>query len=338
METNDNSFFQKFIKFVCRILYWLIPVCILAVIFKTIEFDRLFQILKQVDIKLMSTGVAIFPCVVFLGAFRWRILLEISMENSNGLRFALKHYWIGLAIGKFFPAAITWDIYRIIIAGKILKNYAIQTMVILVEKISALICALFLLAMVYPFVKKDIVLNEWIMQIKNMIPDTTSVNIPVALFIIFTGLFFTVIFILFLLRFLKQIEIKNEKKFLTRLFTIDLISKLIFLSILIHIATAFSNYLFFSSLEIHIPVKIHFFLIPILTILVLMPVTFAGLGIREGSFIILYGMFEIPMETALLVSFMNLFANLVNSAIGGALAFFLKAGNFNNDLKSQQRD
>ena len=52
-----------------------------------------------------------------------------------------------------------------------------------------------------------------------------------------------------------------------------------------------------------------------------LPISFAGFGVREGAYILLLGMFGVPPESGLVVSFFALSAMLVNYAIGGILIY-----------------
>ena len=55
------------------------------------------------------------------------------------------------------------------------------------------------------------------------------------------------------------------------------------------------------------------------TCVFLLPISFGSLGIREGAYVLFYGAFAVPMETALLVSFFNLLGMLLNNLVGGII-------------------
>ena len=61
-------------------------------------------------------------------------------------------------------------------------------------------------------------------------------------------------------------------------------------------------------------------MLPVLYFIFLLPISFGSLGIREGAYILLYGLFGVPAETALVVSFFNLLGVLLNNLIGALLA------------------
>ena len=94
---------------------------------------------------------------------------------------------------------------------------------------------------------------------------------------------------------------------------------MLFLSLSIHIITAFINQILFCSLGYDLPIIVNIFLTPIFFFIYLLPISFGSLGIREGANIVLYGLFGVPAEIALLISFYNLSGILLNNAIGGIL-------------------
>ncbi len=66
------------------------------------------------------------------------------------------------------------------------------------------------------------------------------------------------------------------------------------------------------------------FITPALYFIFTLPISLGSLGIREGTYIILYGLFGVPPEVALLISFFNLSGILLNNLIGGIVLLITK--------------
>jgi uncharacterized membrane protein YbhN (UPF0104 family) len=94
------------------------------------------------------------------------------------------------------------------------------------------------------------------------------------------------------------------------------------LSFGIQFVAAVGSQIFFLAAGYEIPFIVNLFVTPILSFIFLLPISFGSLGIREAAFIIIYGLFGVPAETALLVSFFALSGLLLNNVIGGLLIFF----------------
>jgi uncharacterized membrane protein YbhN (UPF0104 family) len=99
----------------------------------------------------------------------------------------------------------------------------------------------------------------------------------------------------------------------------DIVLRVTIFSFLIQLAAAVGNQIFFIAVNHDVPFLVNLFVVPILTFIFLLPISFGSLGIREGAYILLYGAFGVPMETALLVSFFNLLGMLLNNLVGGIM-------------------
>jgi uncharacterized membrane protein YbhN (UPF0104 family) len=64
---------------------------------------------------------------------------------------------------------------------------------------------------------------------------------------------------------------------------------------------------------------VNLFITPLLFLLYALPISFGGLGIREGAFILAYSAFGVPTETALIISVTGLMGNLLSYGIGAGL-------------------
>jgi uncharacterized membrane protein YbhN (UPF0104 family) len=96
------------------------------------------------------------------------------------------------------------------------------------------------------------------------------------------------------------------------------------LSLTIYIISAIQSQLFFQGLGYAIPFSLNLFITPLLFIMFTLPVSFGGIGIREGAFVVLYGAFGVPTEIALVVSFCSLLSSLISYALGASLFLFNK--------------
>lgn len=310
-----------FLDILIKTLSLVFPLVILIYIILNLEVAVLQKILQTADLRLFLLGLVVSPVVIAIGAFRWYIGLNHFIDKNIPYNFASIYYWIGLAIGKFLPGSITWDIYRATIAGKKFGKYKLQIYTIILEKISALISAVVVIIILIPLINNTISMHDLTEQLLSGLSPLGIKEYDLSFIIplILTGLLLTgVIGWWGINKFKKNAALGFEDLF-KPLKELGLIGPLIISSIGIYLVMAVMNHLFFFSLHTPLPFGIHLFLMPILAILLLLPISFGGLGIREGVFILFYGFFEVPMETALLASLMNLVATSLNAGIGGLI-------------------
>jgi uncharacterized protein (TIRG00374 family) len=279
-------------------------------------------------------GVGLSPVLILIGALRWRFLLGQYHRRPARLGWVLKHYWIGLAVGVFAPGQIGWDVYRVVASGRRFGHYGANVAVILVEKFMALITCLSLALALYP-----------VLPIERS-PEVEGV-LRVAVLLFFASLILVAI-MAFALRnrvlteWVDRIEVRLGRvidRFAARfqagrqessarvplrllmepLVTPGKVLPVLLLSFAIQLVAATRAQVFLRALGYSLPFLANLWIAPVLFFVFILPISFGSLGIREAAFILLYGLFGVPPEIALLVSFFNLTGLLLNNLIGGGV-------------------
>ena len=341
---KESTKWKKRMNFIRRGLYLAIPVIILYLIFQKIDIAEFKLNISKTNPLLVAFGVGYYPLVILIGALRWQLLMIQYNKKKAKLSYILKHYWIGLALGFFTPASLGWDGYRIVVSGRYFGQYTLNIAVIFVEKLMALVTCMSMIILLYPIV-----------------PITPSPVIKQTLIMAYILFFASMILLAFINLVLKnrmlsglleRLEVHflsmltkirsrlgQEKKIReTRLPFRSIIEPLtspkklvpiLIISFGIQLVAAIGNQIFFRALSYDLPFIVNLFISPILFFVFLLPISFGGLGIREGAYILLYGLFGVPAEIALLVSFFNLSGVLLNNLIGGILMLIsnVKGGN-----------
>lgn len=327
-------------KFTLKLLRWVLPIVVLYFVIKEVNLVQLKQSFEKTNPNLFFLGLSLAPLLIVIGTLRWHSLLSLSNKFKIPLSFTFQHYWTGLALGFFVPASLGWDAYRVFISGSRFGNYTINIAIIVVEKIAALVTCMSIIVIIYPLT--TIVVHsriERIFHFANILLITTLLLI-VVIFILFQNHFFSKMINkieTYLAKTLEKIAARLKIKNMVKITPISMqriiqsfvnlrIILVIFLSFSIQFVSAVKSQIFFSALGYDLPFVVNLLLAPTLYFIFLLPISFGSIGIREGLYIVLYGLFGVPAEIALLVSFFNLFGMLLNNAIGGVI--MLLAGNY----------
>ena len=91
------------------------------------------------------------------------------------------------------------------------------------------------------------------------------------------------------------------------------------LMIVIQLITSYGGWLLLLALGVDLPLIVHVFIWALMNFFFLVPASIAGFGVREASFIILFGMFGVSREVSLAASFLALACTLVVIAPGGGI-------------------
>lgn len=306
--------------------YWLLPALILFLIFSALDVAELKSILTRVNPWIVLAGGGFFPLAVFVGFFRWKTALQHFLRRRVDSGFICKHYWIGLALGWFLPTTVTWDVYRVVVVGKKYGNYSGLTAAVILEKIVSLIVGIFFIVALYPFIVRQMNPNYFLTE---SVQEIVSIARDMPVF--YYGLIICIILsligaALYLIKVLLERIKKNRINELLQAMTNPrLLTLFVLYSMGSYLCIALANYLFFSALQTPLPLAIHFVLRPVFLIILLLPLSFGGIGVREGAYILVYGFFGVSMEIALVAAFMNYFANLLNAGIGGIVMLLTKS-------------
>lgn len=302
-----------------RGVYWGLPVVILFLIFRRIDIGQLKSATARSSLWLVAAGLVYYPLVIGVGALRWQTLLACFVRRRVELGFALKHYWIGLALGMFGPASIGWDLYRIAVVGRRFHAYQAGTAAVITEKLLALFTTALLVAGLYPWmVFQDPARGRMIFLsacgllglagagLLLLLPAGRGLDRLAALYL--KGKW----------RGTPPPAPSGSPDNLPRT-KVRPLAVAFLLSLLNLLMAAIGNQIFFRAVHCPLPFAANLFVLPVLYFIFLLPISFGSLGIREGAYILLYGLFGVPAEIALLVSFFNLLGVLLNNLIGALL-------------------
>jgi len=99
----------------------------------------------------------------------------------------------------------------------------------------------------------------------------------------------------------------------------------------------FMIYLIFRSFDIEISFFSHLGLVPVIQIIAMVPLTIAGLGVREGVFIYFYNLLSVEGDISFSVSILNfLMLAGISALIGGTIVLFSKLFTRESFFKRQE--
>ncbi|SEP30569.1 Lysylphosphatidylglycerol synthase TM region [Halogranum amylolyticum] len=84
-------------------------------------------------------------------------------------------------------------------------------------------------------------------------------------------------------------------------------------------ATVLSTWALVVALDLTVPVAYLWATVPLVAVLVALPISVQGLGVREGAYVFLLGYVGVPPEAALAISVTNFGLSLVVAAVGATL-------------------
>jgi len=316
-------------------LRWLvraIPLAIFAVILVRVDIGQVLATFRSARLEWLIAGLAYRPMAIFMGGLRWQVLARALARTRLTTAFALRHTFIGLTSGAVLPGSLGWDFYRVALAGSRGGHFARNALVIVVEKLLGLIVSALLIVLLFPLVAGDIS-----SPVLSQIFQWSAIVLAAAVVVATLALGLRPAWLETLLAaaehradllgndVAQRVGARPDLESavgIERETDASLPGPLIgafLLTIIPQLLTAASHYAFFASSAAASPVGFEICLsVPPIAILVLvLPVSFGGLGVREATLILVYGLFGVPAEQALYVAFCSLLSLLLCYAIGG---------------------
>lgn len=284
-----------------------------------INISEAVLVLKQIDLKLYCLALFLGFNSTIIASYRCKYVCKKKIDVAIPLSKCYQYYFYSNFYSNFLPTAIGGDIFRIYHLNQHIKNISNSSSVVLFERISG-----FFSLLVISLIASVILFFNYNQQ----------------------GLFFQILLIAFVFIFClflvlnKQFE-SNIINFMSKLgfpFILDYVQKVndnirrfikdtrVAKNILIQSASyqLFSIvvvYIYGSSLEINVPMIFYFVMMPITYFVTMLPISFAGIGLREVTIVSLFSLAGVQSHIAITLSFLIYMEILLKGIAGGIFLF-----------------
>ena len=301
-------------KFFLVLLKVIVSLGLITFLINQVDFKRIVNILKNVDITMIIYAMILLTIQVFIATIRWQFVLKcqkIMLDYKNTLQIL----WSGLFFNQAMPSSVGGDVIR----GYYLKKQGITlgraTLGVLMDRLFGMVGLVVVVVVSLPLLFE-------------------LINDPVArsgvLFIAF-GVSLALLFIFFTdklpgnfshLRVIRGFYSLSQDG---RRCIAEHYNGLIILaiSILIHLISVISVMIMAVGLGINVEWSGFLLIIPLVTLMMVIPISIAGWGVREGAMVVGFGYLGVASEAALALSILYGLLMLV-VAIPGGIVWMLK--------------
>ncbi len=300
---------------VATILRLGISVALLTFIVNSVGVDKLVTNLSNVrpSFLLIATTLAVFN--VALSAYKWKLLLLIKQIDLS-FRVLFVYYYIGQFFNAFLPTMVGGDGVR---AYYLQQNHgagpdAVSS--VFVERLTGLLTVLAIGGTATLFVSNRIPTVVVVAILLVCIPGAT----------VLVALLFTDFGRDMFERTLFRVELFDVGDRLASVYDAvyeyrtarHMLVPVIGLSLLFRLVLIFNNYVVAVGLGMELPLVYFLVFIPLVEVLLFLPVSIQGFGVREMSYVYLFGSVGAATGTALTLALvMQLILGVLNNLIGG---------------------
>lgn len=312
------------------ILFFLVKVAIsgglLWLLFTRVEFARLWALARTASLPWLAGALTLYLAMVLVSAWRWGLLLR-----AQGLRFGFRwltgSFLVATFFNNFLPSNIGGDVIRIADTAPAAGSKTLATTVILIDRGIGLLGLVLLAA-------------AGATAVPALLDDGGGRVGPGLLWLAFTGAVMVAAPLLLMPKALPTLlqplrvlhpawiderldrlgsalgRFREAPAVLLACFVGAVAVQAVLVAFYLAIARSMSIPIQFSELAVIVPIS---FLIQML------PVSVNGFGVREATFGFYFARLGLPLESALLVSFVGA-ALIMLFSVSGGVAYLVRKG------------
>ncbi len=297
MSKNDRSRRKNIPAFLIKLT---VSFVLLAYIIlkKTSVPDILWE-LRDVNMYWILASFSLHALGVWISAVRWRILIQ-AQGDSVPLGYLVKSYLVGTFFNNFLPTRFGGDIVRIWDGSLYSRSLLRSSAVVLVERLTGVLILL-LLALTASLIRLD------------MAREFPVIWLSMALALGGLGALFAFLTPVGekLMRRLPESGFWRKLKHKTLEFREVVlvyrgqkgaVLRALFWALLLQINVIVHYYLAGKAFHLEVPLLDYFIFIPVVLLVLTIPITIGGLGVREGLYIQILGYYAIPASAAVAFS------------------------------------
>jgi len=297
-----------------------VSLLILFVLFTSIDVEKLGDVIVNADVMILVVALGIVLSIRFVMAYRWQIVLRLYSVYPRFWNL-LSIVFISNSVGHLLPGGIGVDVVRSyqlskqegVVAGIVASVFVDRV----VGLLSMLLVAFF--AAFLGFLFNDL---SWIYLVSTgggLIAFFAMYSLRKVLARAQYGGLVTKGPLKFALSaFDKLVKSLSDVKLPTKV-----VLKLLLLSILVQMIRVLVFFLVFLALDVQLEFTLLMVFIPLLFIVMLMPVSIGGLGVREGALFLFLNPYGVSIEACTAAGLLFHLLQII-SLLPGVLLYFFK--------------
>lgn len=263
--------------------------------------EKVLAIITTINPAAFIFSIILYLASLYVSTVRWRLLLPVEFKKTKLLSF----YMIGSFFNTFLPGVIGGDAVKGYYLYKETNNGSLTLASVFMDRyigfVSLMIMGLVAYIAGFNYLKGSII--EWLLP-------------AIILAFVIGNL------VVFGFRFGKRMKRLAEfyKYFDKYRNHKTMIAKTLFLSFIVQIINIISIYVITLGLGQHISIIYFFIFFPIVTTISTLPISISGIGLRESSFVLLFGLPQIGVKPEMATAMS--FAWFLSFAFGGLTGLF----------------
>lgn len=306
-----------------------VSLILIVIILRSVNVKVLWEVVRNANLWLLLAAQIMLLLGVVVRAYRWQILVRAQgVEASLGELTSL--YFVGFLFNNLLPSGFGGDAVKMYELSQRTERGAEAVSSVLVDRFMGLIAlqAIGLVALVFgwhlvPFqvVVLTVILfgasltAAWVVSYRPLW-DFLAERVP---------LFNRLLSINAVHALVSSLQSYNSSA-LFRAFTVGIV----FNAMLI-----VANVLIGMALGLDLPLQFYMIFVPLTSLVLVLPISFAGLGVREGTYVVLFKLAGVTPEVALSMSLLVYALGTVVPGLVGGIVYVLRGARDYGEVKQE---
>ncbi len=266
------------------------------------DLKGLINAIKGLSLIDYSTGVFLYLAAQVISSLRW-FTISKALGFPGSFKKYFNYYMVGMYFNLFLPTGIGGDFFKILYISKDHPHKLKATYTILIDRGLGL-CAMFTIGAIATFITRENLPGILSAGLKATgIISAACVAMLFPLSHIARRFFPSV-----LKRYEAFFVFINKKESIFKAFTLSLIIQSLGMAVVAVLG---------HGMKIGLSPLYYYVIFPVIALLIIAPISFNGIGLREGGFIYFLSLKGVPQETALALSLSFFSVQIIASLAGG---------------------
>ncbi len=304
-----------------------------ALLIWKVDGSELRQTFQSVDVPLFTLATLLFFFQNVIIAYCWQIVLVAQRNNVPFLRVLQVHF-IGSFFGTFMPTSIGMDIVRAFSLSRYMRQGVDAMSSMFVTRVVGFLTN-FAIALIVAFPVAEATGNLRILQVVAVMTVLFILAVWVLLHPQFLNGLGFILNRVGLQKIIAKIELfQNSSRALRHEKTS--MYKLVSMSLGFQLLGSYIIYLVGLSLGITVAWYHYFIMVPLITAVTVLPLSIAGIGLRESAFVFFFVPLGATEAQAFSLSLL-VFAQWITAALAGGVVYWL-SGSMTENTRQQPEE
>jgi len=290
-----------------------VSLVLLVIVLLTVDISETLGVLRQTDGRCLLAALGLYLLGVWMRAHRWAALLE-AQDTRVPVLVLTKLYFVGAFFNNFLPSGIGGDVVKMYELSSRSQDAPTAVSTVLVDRALGLLVLFAIALMTLPWGWQTVsravvlliialcigsVLTIWLFLNRDLVDGLAARISPLQRLLDKPSM-----------RAFYDSFHRYRGKWLWRAALLSLLFNITLIAVVALIG---------RSLRVDIPPRYYFLFVPIISVLLALPISLSGLGIREGGYVYLFAQVGVAAPVALSMSLGFYAVTLITGLIGGVI-------------------